>query len=433
MKEVKYSRNIVDIHPLVVYFVLSDDEHERYADDVKRLNDYAWMTLGVFEYKSLKREAIEWGEMSEEFGAMLNDCNMVVKLMDSGDDQSRYLFNRVDLDGDGDAVVGAIRSFVLGVSERDVELTDAYIASLRHCKTVDDDRRLYYLGCIKDLLLDALKQRKGRTPLWGEVCTIKSADRSVMMCCECVTMHNDNEVLSYGLPRGGFGALQDDIYNVLKRTQSKKSASREICKLLEEMGLLEREEIVGAKQTSADGKNASCDDVENDNKIFIVRTLSPNGRKKWGVETIVNGKKYTVLFSGRDSTMLYYAVLLRTKMGQKLYLKELYDTTKEDGGGRLIRKWLAPLYNIIYRFDDRPYSEWADMFIGQQHAVNQAKCACNRALKKAMGKDADAYLLEREDDEHNKRFYAIGCDEEDIYLPKELDIFLESAESSSKY
>ena len=434
MKEVKYSRNIVDIHPLVVYFVLSDGEHERYADDVKRLNDYAWMTLGVFEYKSLKREAIEWGEMPEEFGSMLNDCNMVVKLMDSGDGQSRYVFGCVDIDGDGEMVIDAIRSFVLGVSERDIDLTDAYIASLRHCETADDDRRLYYLGCIKNLLLDALKQRKGRTPLWGDSISIKSANRGVRMCCESVTMHNDNEVLSYGVPRGGFDALQDDIYNVLKRAQSKKSASREICKLLEEMGLLEREEIVGAKQTSAGGKEVPGGDVESDDKIFIVKALSPNGRKKWGVEIVANGKKHTVLFSGKDATMLYYAILLRAKMGKRLYLKELYDVSKEDGGGRLIKKWFASLYNIIYRFDDRPFLDWADMFIGQQHAVNQAKCSCNRALRSAMGKEAAAaYLIGRKEDEFDKRYYAIGCDEENIYLPKELDLFLDSAEGGSKY
>jgi hypothetical protein len=339
------------------------------------------------------------------------------------------MFNHIDLDGDGEAVVDAIRSFVISVSERNIELTDSYIAHLNSCRALDDDKRIYYLGCIKDLLTDALKRRKSKKPLWGDWSS------SVNVCCECVQYNDNVEIMSQGEWLYGFAGLQDNIYNVLKRAQSKKSASREICKLLEEMGLLEREELAEAKSALASGKKASRGQVAevSDSRIFIVRTLSSTGRKKWGVEIVENGKKHTVLFSGKDQTMLYYAVLLRMKMGQRLYLKELYDNTKADGGGQLIKKWFASLYNIIYRFDDRPFSKWAGKFVGDQHAVNQAKSGCNRALKSVMGRDAEAYLIDRDEDAAKKSFYTLGCNAEDIYIPKELDLFLDSEEVSGKY
>ena len=105
MIEVRHRQNILDIHPLVIYLMLSDSEYDRYSKNIKRINKYLGTTLGVFEYKCLRRSNADYSELPERFGNALRYSNVMVKLLGKQNNSNRYALDYIDLNTDGNSVL----------------------------------------------------------------------------------------------------------------------------------------------------------------------------------------------------------------------------------------------------------------------------------------------------------------------------------------
>ena len=148
----------------------------------------------------------------------------------------------------------------------------------------------------------------------------------------------------------------------------------------------------------------------------------------YGIEIGVNDTKIPIHLGDKTQTILYIAALIRFKMGQPLYLHELYRNSR---GSQSIYKrektynWFSQIFDVIFG-KTAIFNDWANPARKDKpqprsgHDFNQAKSALFDKLKKKLGSEMEFALdyccLHDACDANNDTYYTFHCSPEDIIL-----------------
>ena len=342
MIEVRHRQNILDIHPLVIYLMLSDSEYDRYSKNIKRINKYLGTTLGVFEYKCLRRSNADYSELPERFGNALRYSNVMVKLLGKQNNSNRYALDYIDLNTDGNSVLDAIRNFALNVCGEDIKLLEEYLDN-KAARHTDEDRR--GIDRIIAILEQALNTKAGRRPKWEdhtaiEVCTARN---------ESTCIPRSHDIFSSNVPSFGFMSrnigrqmpLEDDdaelcddlpgadlfgdIRRILKshniESDETPEVAKEIYELVKARWDIDKEQSDKNAQAIVEGKPSEPPVISIE---LIPTTVYGRQREKYGVRITLGDSNIPVIFSHTDQMLLYITSLIRFKADYPLCLRELY-------------------------------------------------------------------------------------------------------------
>lgn len=409
MIEVRHRQNILDIHPLVIYLMLSDSEYDRYSKNIKRINKYLGTTLGVFEYKCLRRSNADYSELPERFGNALRYSNVMVKLLGKQNNSNRYALDYIDLNTDGNSVLDAIRNFALNVCGEDIKLLEESLGN-KTARHTDEDRR--GIDRIIAILEQALNTKAGRRPKWKdhtaiEVCTARN---------ESTCIPRSHDIFSSNVPSFGFisrnigrqmpledddaelcddlpGAdLFGDIRRILKshniESDETPEVAKEIYELVKARWDIDKEQSDKNAQAIVEGKPSEPPVISIE---LIPTTVYGRQREKYGVRITLGDSNIPVIFSHTDQMLLYITSLIRFKADCPLCLRELYRPVVgplcATERYRHLRRWFVDLFNTIIDKDGWDAEAWLRK-VGnlekEGRVLYQAKSNINTALSKAI-------------------------------------------------
>lgn len=440
MIEIRHRQNILDIHPLVIYLLLSDSEYDKYSKNIKRLNKYLGTTLGVFEYECLRRSNTDYEALPEKLGNALMRNNLMVKLLDQQSGSNRYAFACINLDMDGNLVLDAIRNFALDVCSKDIKLLDTHISK-------QEGEDCITFARIKDILEEALETKAGRGPKWED-----HTVRNIRTISHERALPRSSDILACSIPSLGFlnnigrpasddeedeSVVEDNIASSISRilkshnidSDKRSEISKEICNLIQSTMGIDKKQSDKNAQDLLDGK-ISAPPVISIELISTIVYRKP--KQKYGVRITIGDRDIPMVISQTDQLMLYIAALIRHKVGYTLDLRELYRPFGEPLCARQqntpLRDWFTDLYNTIVDKDNRDADGWLDK-VGDANKkgrpLYQAKSNLNTALAETIG-DYSIYKyceLKNESDRYGHPVYTIDIPRENIHLDDKLQKF----------
>ena len=152
MKFLKDSDKLINIHPLVVYFILPGGEYERYVESVKSINRYSGYTLKIYRYSAVPAGESSSAELNAELAEAISQHNIMVRLVDDVDGCWNYAFESIDLSLSGEMFAIKLRAFILNVCSRNIEQLNTLITHYRridqqHRELIDLERMLAVGSC----------------------------------------------------------------------------------------------------------------------------------------------------------------------------------------------------------------------------------------------------------------------------------------------
>ena len=435
MIEVSLSRNVVNIHPLIIYFILTDNEYEEYKDDVKRLNRYNSMTLGLFEYRCLCRKNAEYSNHPKRFCKALNKSNMMVRLLGDHNDESHYAFGQIDLTEESGLVVDSIRAFALDVCKRDIELLGATILSMSARGEEQENSAVKNLTAIKSGFESALKKVSCSKPSWREV----SAEKMMYSRNELLPRESpisigrrgrmdvescDENALSSNIDSSFYKGLDKILKTEISATQS-KSLLLKISRMIEsDFEVTKRSSDKSAQGLMVESqREAPCISVQ---LIPVVRYRKQ--KEKYGIVVTEGEDSTPIVFSDIDQQMVYLASIVRYKAGVPLYVRELFQENKEalvhNVRFKELRKWYQRIYDVVVDKDTDGPEPWLEKVADntkKTRSMYQAKSNANKKIELNVDYSVARYcVLDAPKDAKGNTYYTLKCPRENITLDDEL-------------
>ena len=113
MKVFKDSKKQLNLHPLVVYFLLTSKEKARYGKRIEELNNRPAFNCGIFQFTIVTRTRHNSSELSEKLTQELDDCNIMVRLFDNAKkDDFCYAFQQIPFGLNNERLEWEIQSFI---------------------------------------------------------------------------------------------------------------------------------------------------------------------------------------------------------------------------------------------------------------------------------------------------------------------------------
>jgi len=188
------------------------------------------------------------------------------------------------------------------------------------------------------------------------------------------------------------------------------------------------ENVVRSRQNNQTPPTVTVEIKRNVTKIM------KGGKKKmeWGVEFKINDRFYTVNFGSKERAMLYMCTLLRTKIGEKMYIHEFFNNSK--GKFSRLKKqssrvWLKAVFETIFPNREREYKEWVGKIEAKNgRPLNQGKTQANNLIKRTLEDEPKAVpscVLNTNHDKLGDSFYHIDIKAENIIVPNELSFLVD--------
>ena len=80
MKIIKDEQRQINLHPLVIYFVLSSKDSKERAEALSQLNKYQGFTRGIFKFQTIEHVGKHSEEVSSELTDALEQFELCLKL-----------------------------------------------------------------------------------------------------------------------------------------------------------------------------------------------------------------------------------------------------------------------------------------------------------------------------------------------------------------
>ena len=420
MIEIKLQQQVAKIHRLNIYFILPDRALKSYGDDIKRLNNYCSVTLGLFEFRCLRRSGSNFSKLPQPFADALAKHNMVAALYDCDKQSGSYAFCNVDLAGDGDRVIDTIQTFVHDVCRRNIELIDAYVEQLKAASKERYNKRIEIYQYIQQRFRYAMKVVYMQKPQWR------------------ATDNTDIETLCSKIREvdAAIGAHKSDLYaqinadltKYLTRANNSNKAVLAICKMEEYYGHITKSISDANLQALLVGTEMEIPTISAE---LVPTTLYGKSKKRYGIVISTDSVNTSVIFTVTNTAMLYFTALLRYKAGRPLYLKELFRPMR--GGLSLkdkqLNKMLRTIYKTIIINEDTNAAEWIKKVGCKEskgHPLYQAKTNATVVINKAVDPAIANYCrLVSKSDERGESYYTFECPPENIRVDERLQKILD--------
>lgn len=429
MKVFKDSKKQLNLHPLVVYFLLTSKEKARYGKRIEELNDMPAFNCGIFQFSIVTRTRHSSSELSEKLTQELDGCNIMVRLFDNAKkDDFCYAFQQIPFGLNNDRLEWEIQSFMNEVCKQNVKrLSDC----LKSVHSISPERKMASESLIRTL--------KG---------AIKTLTPIISRYKEQYSAQED----SNDLPE----AWVEDYLLIMSQLQGKKAkdAMSRFMAIVE--GVYDTASVEDSTKISDGALNNQKDDILRDDiasrqigdttlksktgpditvevkKITTSKTKTGKEKKNYGVEFTINGDKTQVYFGGTDATMIYLSSLIKQMAGSQFYRKYMLLPLPEKNSfikRSVVVNWLEALYKNIYPGAEIAFDEWYRKMRKDPHIISQGKSTCARKVANELSKKGEilsiplCVLQAREDEEG--LYYALDLPSTaNIILPPNLEVFL---------
>lgn len=427
MKVFKDSKKQLNLHPLVVNFLLTNNEKARYGKIIKEWNDKQAFNCGLFQFNIATRTRHNSGELSETLTQELNECNIIVRLFDNvKKDSYYYALHQLSFAQDNDRLEWEIQSFMNEVCKQNVKrLSDC----LKSGHSISPERKMASESLIRTL--------KG---------AIKTLTPIISRYKEQYSAQED----SNDLPE----AWVEDYLLIMSQLQGKKAkdAMSRFMAIVE--GVYDTASVEDTTKITDGAVNSQKDETLHDDiacrqdtalksktspnitlevkKITTSKTRTGREKKNYGVEFTINDNKIQVYFGGTDATMIYISSIIKQMAGSRFYRKNMLLPLPEKNSfmkRSLVVNWLEALYKNIYPGADIAFDEWYRKMRKDPHIISQGKSACARKVANELSKNGEllsiplCVLQAREDEEG--LYYALDLPSTaNIILPPNLEMFL---------
>ena len=121
MKIIKDEQRQINLHPLVIYFVLSSKDSKERAEALSKLNKYQGFTRGIFKFQTIEHVGKYSEEVSSELTDDIKHYNMFVRLVDDNSDAFYYAVYNVNFNRSADEVEYSIQKFIVEVCKQNIK------------------------------------------------------------------------------------------------------------------------------------------------------------------------------------------------------------------------------------------------------------------------------------------------------------------------
>ena len=449
IKIINDKEKLININPLVIYFVLNAKEYEEYKNDILNLNNYIGFTRGIFKFEVLTKGNVDHSILPQNITAELVKSNVFLRLIDSYDGAFNYLFSHIDLVADSNIVEDCIINLTIRVCNEN-------IAVLKSLNEHIDNGNMTHLQIDKAISIfnKAIAKSRFRREVWRPLLTVHGSIRLYNLDTE-IDFCDD-------LPGSSLQELPGFITDYKISSKTKRAIDLIKSEFDEDDMQDIIMEILGAYGQVPDVENSRnivegvvndeySDNIRQDHykrfepkkrpniKIHIKRVTTTTRSKasdKYGVEIEVDDKAVSIYFKSKDQTMLYIASLLCRKTGRPLYLNELYDKSligPKQKRERL-KPWLKDLYNTIYLYPSKTFEQWFDGINEQRgRPIHQGKSQVNTKIESSLKDMSDAIyycIINTHKDSRGKSYYSLNCSANEINLNSEMQQLCEIPETN---
>lgn len=427
MKVFKDSKKQLNLHPLVVNFLLTNNEKARYGKRIKEWNDKQAFNCGLFQFNIATRTRHNSGELSETLTQELDECNIIVRLFDNvKKDSYYYALHQLSFAQDNDRLEWEIQSFMNEVCKQNVKrLSDC----LKSGHSISPERKM-----ASESLIRTLKGAiKTLTPIISRYKEQYSAQED---CNDLPEAWVEDYLLIMSQLQGKkakdamsrFMAIVEGVYDTASVEDTTKITDGAVNSQKDETL---RDDIACRQDTALKSKTSPNITLEV-KKITSSKTRTGREKKNYGVEFTINDNKIQVYFGGTDATMIYLSSIIKQMAGSRFYRKNMLLPLPEKNSfmkRSLVVNWLEALYKNIYPGADTAFDEWYRKMRKDPHIISQGKSACARKVANELSKNGEllsiplCILQAREDEEG--LYYALDLPSTaNIILPPNLEMFL---------
>ena len=427
MKVFKDSKKQLNLHPLVVNFLLTNNEKARYGKRIKEWNDKQAFNCGLFQFNIATRTRHNSGELSETLTQELDECNIIVRLFDNvKKDSYYYALHQLSFAQDNDRLEWEIQSFMNEVCKQNVKrLSDC----LKSGHSISPERKI-----ASESLIRTLKGAiKTLTPIISRYKEQYSAQEDSNDLPEAwvedyllIMSQLQGKKAKDAMSR--FMAIVEGVYDTASVEDTTKITDGAVNGQKDETL---RDDIACRQDTALKSKTSPNITLEV-KKITTSKTRTGREKKNYGVEFTINDNKIQVYFGGTDATMIYISSIIKQMAGSRFYRKNMLLPLPEKNSfmkRSLVVNWLEALYKNIYPGADIAFDEWYRKMRKDPHIISQGKSACARKVANELSKNGEllsiplCVLQAREDEEG--LYYALDLPSTaNIILPPNLEMFL---------
>lgn len=462
MKIVKDEKKQINLHPLVIYFVLKGTESKDMVDVVKSMNKHKTFTRRVFKFEAIDEVGKHSAEVDGSLTSSIKGYNMFVRFVDATNDCYYYGVEKVDFSVNPNEVQQRIVDFVTNVCKQNVmhlqeRLTkcDQEASGMAEHKTVlqqmqHEFRLASMVKSNKRGLLGRLMNNEVATPI------VIAVEDGMDRVCYGRAMRMEKEAPIKKSPM--------DMEMYMFHTQMPQGFKDKFDKAAKDnnpqymweymMSLLGAPDKETSDEIAKGYYNADYDyALKRDNMTRMKQGTKPeitievrkqvkkvlaSGKKKmeYGIVITVDGMAYPFFFKGKDQTMAYVCTLLRCKMKERMFLHEFYNNGKgkrcKFSNRKCSAKWIGAVYDEIYPYDNKSADEWYSNINNKMgRPLNQGKSQCNAIINEVLAALPDASLycnLDLRVDNLGDTYLSVDVDPKSIIIPKEMKFLISDFE-----
>ena len=432
MKIIKDEQKQINLHPLVIYFVLSSKDPKERAEALKQLNKYQLYTRGIFKFQTIEHV----GKYSEEVSSELTDAvkryNMLVKLVDDNSNAFYYAVHKVNFNLSADEVEYSIQKFIVDVCKQNIK--QLALRNTEHSQHGISPEKQMAIRQMQQSFHEAMTLKGYKHGIWArlmgeEVLEIRpivnitkdwnaqEMPKGFTEKFEKAAKNNNPQYLWSWLESLTGAPGKEESDEIAKGYYNKKYAPS-----------LKRDQ---RRRTQPKEMPTISVEIKH-----IVKTVLKSGREKkeYGFVFMVNDEVFPICFGSKDQTMLYACTLIRQKMGEKMYLHEFFNNSKGSSSKAKFKKgksekWLKAVYEAIFPHDARKFSDWIGKVKETHgHPLNQGKSQSSKLIEETLDSQSSAIYfcsINTKEDEIGDSFYDIKIPSEKISIPEDMQFLID--------
>lgn len=434
MKIIQDAQRQINLHPLVVYFVMSPDKKEELAEALKQLNKYKGYTRGIFQFQTVERVGNFSAEVSSDVTESIKRYNMFVRLANDSTESFLYAVHKVNFNLSDDQVEYSIQKFIVEVCKENVRLLENKITLLSSDENTAPER-LFALRQMQQTFREAMAKENFKHGVWARLMGHEVA--VVRPVAEHIVRNGNDKRMPRGFAEKFEKAARSNnpeyLWSWIESYTGApdKETSDEIAKGYfdtEYDHTLRRDKK--QRNRPKDTPEISVEIKHNRQKTF------KDGREKYNYDLIfmVNGDMFPVHLGSKDQMMLYVCTLLRHIMGEKMYIHEFIHNTKgKSAKTRFQRKnsqrWLKAVYDTLYPYEARDFNQWyRSLETRKGSPLSQAKTQSDKQVEQALEPYPSAVYFcttNTKEDKLGDSYYDIKIDPKRIIIPEEMQFLID--------
>ena len=432
MKIIKDPQRQINLHPLVIYFVLSTKETKEKEAALMMLNNYRGFTRGIFKFETVTRVGSYCNDITSEIADSIKHYNMFVRLVDDNSDEFHYAVHKINYNQRSDDIEISMQNFIVEVCKKNIKHLATRISDYEG-RDVSAEKKTF-VRQMQQAFMDAVSMRDFTHGVWarlmGEECLEIPRHESKIS-----TDGNAKEMpaeFAYKFEKAAKANNPQYLWNWLESLTGApdKETSDEIAK-----GCYDSKYTYVRRDHQRRMQPKEKPNVSVEIKHVVKRVLKDGREKKeYGVVFTVNDEVFPICFGSKDQTMLYVCTLLRKKIGEKMYLHEFYNNSKGTSRNTKFKrgksvKWLRAVYDSIFPHDAREFSEWIQK-VEEAHGrpLNQGKSQSTKVVEEAMKSQSSGIYyctIKTKEDEIGDSYYDIKIEPDKITIPENMQFLLD--------